>query len=594
MGVHRLYKAAAPYYASELSETDFVQSTNEIYFANLNSTPQKLTRTDHTDWAFSELTFGPVIAAPGSVAAAASQPNATGAIATTYTYYVTATDANGQESRASSPDTETNDLSLAGNYNTITWAAVADAAFYTVYKGDNGSPGYIGMVEAGTLTFKDRNLTAVLSDTPPRGTNPFIGTGNYPSTVGFHQERLLLGRTINRPNAIWGSQSADPENLDASRPVKPDDSLSFALLTEKVNSVNQLVSMKEGLIVLGSDSIFNVTGGEGGALTPAAIKPDRQSGRGASRLNPLVVDSVIFYRPLRSSSPRALGFTFEVDGYRSNNVGIFSPHLFKGKVIVDWAYQEEPFSCIWAAMSDGGLLCFTWEEEQQVWGWTPMEIDGFVERVAVINEGGYSRLYALIRRTIAGAERRFHERLALPHIDDITTACHLDCSVVQISETPSDVIDQLWHLEGETVSATYDGYVVHGLLVENGRVQLPHEANIRAAGLRYEGLIETLPFILGGQGGSLHTERQTIGDVVIRALETRGLELSADGETFDPLPDRQGVEVAQLPTPVQQDLPLPTQGNWSDGSTLTIRQAEPLPAHLLAIFAEVIVSPKDE
>jgi hypothetical protein len=590
MGFWRLHKAHSPFFASDLAEVDFVQSANEITFVHLDYAPRKLVRTDHTDWAFSTITFGAAISPPANVAGSASQPNATGAIATTYTYYVTATDANGQESIASAPNTETNDLSLPGNYNTITWDAVADASFYTVYKGDNSAPGYVGMVQAPTLSFKDRNLQSVASDTPPLATNPFSSADNYPSSVTFHQGRQIFGRTRNRPNAIWGSQPAAPENMDVSRPARPDDALSFALVTEKVNSANQLVSMGKDLIVLGGDSIFSVTGGEGGALTPAAIEPKRETGRGSSRLQPIVIDSVVFYQSERSEGVRALGFTFETEGYKSNNVAIFSPHFFLARRIVSWAYQEEPYSCIWTALDDGTLLCFTWEEEQEVWGWTMMEIDGLVEQVQVVHENGYDRLYALIRRTIAGVERRFHERLALPHFDDITTACHLDCAVTQVSAEPSDTIDQLWHLEGETVSAVYDGYVEHGLTVENGSVTLPEPAYIRTAGLRYTGIIETLPLVLDGND----TDRQSFGDIVVRALETRGLEISTDDTLFDPLPERDGIDTAQLPESDVRDFPAVAPGNWTDGSTLIIRQQEPLPAHIAAVFIEVALGESRE
>jgi hypothetical protein len=594
MGVWRLHKAYSPYLAEDLDEIDFVQSAISLYFVHLNYPPQKLTRAGHTDWTFAELTFGPLIAAPANVNATPSQPNATGAIATTYTYYVTAIDANGQESRASTPGASVNnDLSLQGNYNTVSWNVVADAEFYAIYKGDNATPGYIGLVEAPALSFKDRNLISIASDTPPRATNPFTDADSYPSTATFHQQRLTLGRTRTRPNAAWGSVSADPENFDVARPAKPDDALSFALVTEKVNSLNQLISLKEGLGVLGGDSIFSVKGGEGGAMTPAAIVPNRESGRGSSRLNPILIDQIAFYQSERSFDVRALGFTFETEGYRSNNVSIFSPHFFKGRRIVSWAYQSEPYSCIWAALDDGSLLCFTWEEEQEVWGWTKMELGGYVERVAVIHEGGYDRLYALIRRTIGGVVRRFHERLALPHVDEIAVACHLDCAVTQISETPSAIIDQLWHLEGETVSATYDGYAVDGLVVENGRVTLPHEANIRTAGIPYEGTIKLLPLALNAGGGTLHTERQAIGDVVIRTTETRGLEISTDGDNFDPLPERDGSSPWLLPVGETYDFKAPAPSNWEDGASLTIRHSQPLPAHVTAVFLEIVAARND-
>lgn len=595
MGAWRLHKANAPYLAADVAEVDFVQSVDIAYFAHIDYPLQKLTRNDHTDWSFADVTFGPSLSPPTGVSAAATQPNSTDAIATDYTYVVTAVDANGQESRPSDPDTAVNDLSLQGNYNTITWDAVPGAENYIIYKGDNDAKGYIGYSD--TLTFRDRNLTAVTSDTPPQSKNPFPSAGNYPSTVTFYQQRLIAGRTRNNPNAIFGSVSADFENFDVTRPVKADDALSFALVAEKVNTVNQLVAMKKDLLAFTTNGVFAINGGDGDALTPAAIVPARQTGRGGSRLDPIIFDSIVFYQPINTADVRAIGFTFEIEGYRGNNISIFSPHLLKGRRIVSWAAQEEPYSCIWAALDDGGLLCFTWEEEQQVWGWTKMDIDGLVEQVATINEGGYDRLYILVRRIINGVPRRFHERLALPYVNDITRACHLDCSITEIFTTPTSVVGKLWHLEGAEVIAVYDGYVSLPIEVENGQITLPQPATIVTVGLPYEGMIETLPMVLG-QGGSLHVERQNIQAVTVRTLETRGLMLSvgtldSNGvEIFDPLVERDGFEVWNLPTEIGKvrDFPITPDGDWSDGATIRMKASPGVPSHVLAVMIDVLVN----
>ena len=590
MGVRRVFKGWSPYPATEIADFDFAQTHDVVYFAHLKYPVWRLTRYSHTEWEFAEVTFGALIAPPATVNAVASQPNTTGVIPTTYRYVVTAVGGDPeQESIASAVATVSNDLSLNGNLNTITWTAVTGADHYTIYKGDNEDKGYIG--SATGLSFIDRNLQAIMSDTPPLAYNPFDSAGNYPSTVTFHGQRLYFARTEARPNAIWGSQPAAFENLDKARIIKSDDSVAFALLSEKVNSINMLVSMKRELIALTADSIYAIQGGEGGAITPRSVDPQRQSGRGASRLKPIVIDSVIFYQPSKASVIRALGFTYEIEGYRSNNVSIFSPHLFDEANIVSWDYQEEPYSCVWACDTLGRLLCFTWEEEHDVWGWTVCETDGFIEQVAVVTEGGFDRVYLLVRRTIGGVAKRFHERMALPHLDDTAVACHLDCAVTQVYDPPQETVTGLWHLEGETVSAHYDGYAVHGLVVADGMVTLPHAASVITVGLRYEGEIETLPLVAETSAGSAHVNMQNFGKVTVRAIDTKGLEMQvAGGELWEPFPERDGTAPYDLPNTEARDYEAPAPGHWAPGVSLRFRQTEPFPAHITAIFAEVEVS----
>lgn len=595
MGAARIYRGVSPYPDTAIRQLDYVQTADVMYLAHLDYPVYRATRESHTEWSINPVTFGPVIAPPSTPSGVANIPNSTGYIATTYRYKITAIGGErDQESRPSGVVTLVNDLTLSGNTNVLTLPAMPTGVTrYIVYKEQAGGFGYIGGTDG--LSFIDGNpqIQPVLSDTPPQGQNPFNGDGNYPSTVMLHDQRLLLGGTLNVPNGVWGSQPADFENMDISVPARPDDALSFALVAEKVNSVNQMVSM-EDLLLFTTNGVFSVNGGgENDPMTPANVVPRRQNSRGGSRLNPIVLDDIIFYMPAKGTVVRTLGFQFEIDGYQSNNVSIFSPHLFKGFYIKDWAYVEEPYSAIFAVRSDGMLLCFTWEAEQQVWGWTVLETAGKVQSVAAITEGGYDRLYIVVERVINGVTRRFFERLALPHVDDIATACHLDCSVTQVYDPPRNQISGLWHLEGATVSAYYDGYTAEGLVVANGKVTLPngYEATIATVGLPFSGEIETLPLVLNSREGSLHVNQQNIAKIVLRAVDTRGIMAGITGADLEDIVDREGGEIG-LSDVSQRDYEITPPGSWEPSTTVTIRQDQPLPAHITGMFLQPKVSNK--
>src|SRR3546814_17860071 len=97
--------------------------------------------------------------------------------------------------------------------------------------------------------------------------NPFGDAGDYPSTVTFFEQRLMYGRSRNEPSAAWGSRSAEFENFDKSTPLQANDSLTFSIVSGRVNAINQLVSTTS-LLALTSYSIFRVDGDPvGGYLT---------------------------------------------------------------------------------------------------------------------------------------------------------------------------------------------------------------------------------------------------------------------------------------------------------------------------------------
>lgn len=594
MGISRLYKAGTPYNAVELADLDYEQAADVIYFAHRDHAPGKIVRAGHTDWTYSTVTFGPTIAAPTGLSATPSSPNVTGYHAISFSYVVTAVDdATGQESRASAVATCSNDLTLNGNYNTLSWSAVAGADRYIVYKNESGSDadhGYIGSTTA--LSFVDRNIAADLSDTPPKASNPFSGANDYPSTVTFFEQRSIWGNTRNKPNGVFGSRSADFENMDVSRPAKADDALSFGIVSSRVNAINQLVGMKN-LLALTSDAVFAVSGATtDDPLTPSSISSKRQSGRGSARLKPIVVDNVVFFRPNQGSSIRTLGFTFELDGYQSNNVTIFSPHLFEGYSIRAWAYQQEPYSCIWVARSDGKLLCLTWEQEQQVWGWSVHDLGGTVEDVCTITENGMDRLYLAVRRTLGGQESVFIERMALPVLveTDLVNACHLDCAYSQTFEEPTETVSQLWHLESETVSVFADGNVYEGLVVENGTITLPSPASVVTVGLPYSGKIETLPLPLSGNSGTAHTNRQMIGGVVIRCENTRGLWAGPSGGEMFEIKQRNYEALGDPIALKTGDFDVKTSAKWNEGAGVVIEQRYPLPATVTGLFPEIVLT----
>lgn len=596
MGAARVYRVGTPYNGVELAEVDFEQTADVMYMTHIDHPVTKLLRYGHTSWKFEGVTFGPKVAAPASCTATATTPNTdsenSGAayFPQPAKYVVTAVvDGTGQESRASPAGSATNDLSLKRNFNTIIWAAVPGADRYKVYKSDNTQDyGYIGTTDA--LTFTDDNIGPALDQGPPVGQNPFAAAGDYPSTVTLFEQRLLLGRTNNVPNGIWGSKSGDFENLDISRPLRDNDAFQIGVVAGRVNAVNQLVSIST-LLALTSDAIFKIDGNtDGGYLTATQARARRQIGRGSSRLGPLVVDNVVFYRPSEGSSVRSIGYSFEQDGYQATDVTIFSPHLFRRFDIVSWAYLQEPDSIIVAVRSDGKVLCFTFEQEQQVWGWTLWETEGRVESVCAITEGGEDRLYMTVRRTIQGAERVFIERMASANWSDPKQACYLDSAVTYRIAEGRTVFGNLDHLEGKIVSALVDGAVVRDLVVTNGRVTLPALAGDGVdvtIGLPYEVTVETLPLVVNG--GDNAGRKQQLGQAVLSLIDAGDVFAGPSEAKLYRVKQRLDEPYGDADYLMQGDYRFDNANHVSGQVSIIVRQNAPLPLTLTGVFLEPVI-----
>ncbi|HKY80279.1 MAG TPA: hypothetical protein VJM09_02265 [Sphingobium sp.] len=600
MTVARIYKIATPYSYVDLTDMDYTQAFDIMYLAHADHDPGKLVRTGNTAWAHSSVTFGPTIGSPTGLGATAiiantdSDNDGNGYFPQPATYVVTAVnDASGQESRASSSASATNDLTLKRNKNVISWSAPAGVAAnrYRVYKADNQQDyGFIGTTDS--LSFTDDNIAPDLTDGPPEAFNPFAG-GNRPSSVTFFEQRLFWGRTNSSPSAVYGSRTADFENYDIARPLKEDDAITFRIMAQKVNAVNSLVPM-ENLLALTSDAVFKIMGSNTDYL--AASPPPRalrQSGRGASRLKPIIMDEVIFYQPAVGSEVRSLGFSFDIDGYKSNDVSIFSPGLFRGFSFPAWTYAQEPLSVLFAVRSDGKMPSFTWQQEQQVWGWTLCETQGEIIDACAIAEQNENRVYLLVRRTIAGVERLFLERMASAKWSDVKQACYLDCSLSFSPSAPTSIF-HVPHLAGATVDALADGFVIKGLVVgSDGMVDLSYDAtDFVTIGLPYDALIETLPLVLQTREGWSRDKRQMLGEVVLQLTDTRhgSIQTGRRLEKMYPIKARRNEPLGQPTDLFTGSVSASTEPVTSGEATLFVRSSDPTPMTVTAIYLDPIVS----
>lgn len=600
MPVYRIHRTPSPYNSSELAEIDYEQTADLLYLAHENHAPAKLIRTSHASWSFADVTFGPIIDPPTGLAVTETNVNQDTAnsgnayAAQTDSYVVTAyNEDTGQESRASNSDTALNDLGLKRNFNTLSWTGVTGATGYRIYKKEEKQEyGYIGFTTE--TTFIDRNIGAALDQGPPVGDNPFANAGDYPGTITFHEQRSVWGRTTNKPNAIFASRSADYENMDFTRPTRADDAFLIGLVANKVNAVNQLVSTKDGLLALTSNNIFTMQGANEdyiSAAPPPRVRP--AIARGVSRLNPIVVDNVVFYETSRLSSIRTIGYEFEVNGIKTDDLTVFSPHLFENQDIVDWAYAEKPASCFWVVRADGKLLCLTWEQSQEVWGWTICETNGLFKGVCTISEQGEDRAYFIVERTLNGVTHQFVERMASELWEEQEDACYLDCAKTYINEAPVTVIDRLDHLEGQTVSALVDGNVVNNLIVQDGAVTLPYAGSKITIGIPYTALIETLPLAFQGPTGWNVAKPQEAKKVILRVVKTRGIEVGPDEDRLFPVKQREN-EVYGEPTELltgdlHADL-APTSGTES---VVVVRSSDPLPMQIGAILIDPNIQEDD-
>lgn len=209
----RIYTAVSPYAAIDLPYLKFTQSANTMNLAcwnqktNTEYAPYNLQRQAQTNWVFTLVSFDVVISPPATVTSSATSSTTAN---TWYSYVVTAVDANGNESVASTAtDVLNNNISINAGSNTIQFSHVANAITYNIYAATPvftttpfADPGFVGVpygLIGSTIgqEFFDTNIIPDFSTTPPQHINPFArgkildvvpvtgGSGYTQATIGY-------------------------------------------------------------------------------------------------------------------------------------------------------------------------------------------------------------------------------------------------------------------------------------------------------------------------------------------------------------------------------------------------------------------------
>lgn len=586
----RVYQIAAPYDATNLFTLRYAQNADVLTISHPALATQELRRLGATNWTLTAAGFVPTTAAPTAPAAVA-----TVAVATNLTpqHYVITTLANDfvTESLQTADVTCTNNLTLAGNYNTISWTAAAGANRYYVYKQRGGTYGYIGQTTGLSLT--DDNITPDATQVPPESNFTLnAAPGDYPTAVTYHEQRRWFAGTVNNPQRVSATRSATDSNLTSSVPSRDDDALQFRIAASQQNAIRHLVPLSDLLALTAGGEFRIYSDGSSSAITPKSITVKPQSYCGANDVQPVVTSASALYVQSQGSHVREIAYDPSGTGYyRSVDLNLIAPHLVDQYTVTQLAYSRAPDQIMWAVRSDGYLLGMTYVPDQQVFAWHQHNTDGFVESIAVIPENNADVLYMLVRRTVNGRAVRYIERLQTRLFTTLASCFYVDAGLTY-SGSPVTNVSGLWHLEGKTVSILADGAVKATNVVTNGTLAtaLDTAASTITIGLAYTSDLQTLPLDLEGAAAGGQGTMKNVNKVHIRVAQS---SLVSAGPAFNKLaafPARAVSDPYGSPPALRNgELPLVVSPSWGSDASICLRTTDPTPLTVLSMTLEVAV-----
>jgi hypothetical protein len=397
------------YTTAQLFQLKFAQSADTLYIVHPSHAPRKMGRTSDTAWTITNVTFS-----DGPFLNTNVEATTLTLSATTGSVTVTASAVTGINGGDGFLATDIGRLirweDAAGNNTFLTITARADTTHVTAT---------IDGPDASATTATANWRLGVWSET----------TG-HPAAVTFHQNRLVFAGPTDNPQRIDLSRTGDFENFAPTDPdatVVDDHAVTNNLSADTVNAIQWIADDEKGLVIgtVGGEWILRPSD-TGGAVTPSNVQSKRSTSYGSANITPVRAGRAILFVQRALRKLRELAYLYEDDGFRAPDLTLISEHISRTGV-VDIAYQNEPQSLVWIPLTDGTLICLTYERDQKVVGWSRHTLGGTsdagttpakVESVAVIpnTDGTADELYVVVQRYVNGSVRRFIEYLT-PHWD---------------------------------------------------------------------------------------------------------------------------------------------------------------------------------
>jgi len=579
------YEISTPYLEADIFDLQFTQSADVLFIVHPDYAPRELTRTGHTSWTLSETDFqdGPYLALNGTSTTLTASAM-TGSVTVTAS---ATTGINGGDGFKSTDVGRVLRIEDNGGGGKWAWGEITGFTSTTVV----------------TVEVKENNF-------PTTGTTiwrlgAWSDTDGWPGTVTFYQDRLFYGGTTNYPQRVDGSRTGDYNNFApsdlADGTVADDHAVSYTLNANNVNRTRWMLDQDKGLAI-------GTTGGEwllrpsnrNEAISPTNVKADRATPHGSSKARPLRAGPGLLYIQRAGRKVREMVYSIDVDNYAAADVTKLAEHITKGG-LVELAYQQEPYSIVWAVRNDGTLLGFTYDRTEDVLGWHRHIVGGVsdangtqaqVESVAVIPsaDGSYDELWLVVKRYIDGSTVRYVEYM-VAYWDDETAqedAFFVD-SGLTYDGAAATTISGLDHLEGETVAVLADGAVHPSKTVASGQITLDYAASKVHAGLSYDSDLETLSIESGAADGTAVGKTKRIHRVIVKLLNTLGLKTGASSSDLTEYTFRKTSDpLGSAPPLFSGDIELPWEGGYATQARVYLRQTDPLPGTIVAVMPQML------
>ena len=588
------YRREMPYTADQFDRLRYAQSAELLVLVHPDHPVRTLTRADHDDWVLKEMEFisPPEAWTDGNHPSAvcffeqrlvlAATPDKPG----TLWFSRTGDMADFRLRTREVPLDGWRDREIAATSDEVRDGRAGQTFVLLDGDGFERTDGLRGQHPDGTTRYYRYKGAQNLSAS---GSDRTVTFATDPGASGI-EPVWLDEETLN--DEFWDChEPGDRTDGPAGDSPLDDDAIEVTLSGRQANGI-EFLAPRTKLWVGTAGGEWTLSGSMGDAVTPETIKASHEGTCGASATRPEAVGFATLYIQRAGRKIREMAYSLESDAYVSRDLTILSEHVTEPG-LTQLAWVQEPDAILYCVRADGVLSALTYEPDQEVAAWSRVVTDGAVEAVASIYSAGAARdeLWAVVRRTVGGVERRYVEFLEANFNGEAAEAFFVDSGLTYRGEPTASVVG-LGHLAGRSVDVLADGAVQTRKLVSpDGTISLDRPASVIHAGLPYASRLEPMRLEAGSSRGTAQTKRKRITKVAIRFHNTLGGKVGPDADHLETIWFRSpSTPMGRAQAPWSGDKSVNFPRGWNRDGVLHLVQDQPLPMTVLLIVPALVVN----
>jgi len=245
---------------------------------------------------------------------------------------------------------------------------------------------------------------------------------DFPQAITFWQDRVWFASG----STIYASKEDDYDDFTVSDPVVEADGIEFDIIASKIRTVMWMEAVSGGIAVgtlLGEGLIMpDESGAIKGTSTPNFTW---RSTFGSEDIQGRLVGSDVLFVQQGGRQVRNYYYQSKDASEQSPDLTARADHILEDGV-VEFAFTQAPYPAVLFIRNDGEVAVLAYDRALSVFAWSRFVTNGSFKSVAVVPNGDYDEVWAIVEREIDGSTVQYVEYFdAFEHTDQ-EDAHHVD------------------------------------------------------------------------------------------------------------------------------------------------------------------------